>query len=89
MPPEIKPANDVAANTAAILNAPLALPCGVTLPNRLANGAMSEPLAVTRNRATTKHETLGLRGQRRGRTHSHESSLLVAAMVAITPSPCI
>jgi hypothetical protein len=87
MPPEIKPANDVAANTAAILNAPLALPCGVTFPNRLANGAMSEPLAVTRNRATTKHETLG--GQRRGRTHSHESSLLVAAMVAITPSPCI
>src|SRR5260370_30676659 len=43
---------------AAVLNAPLQLPCGVTLPNRLVKGAMSEILADSRNRATEKHATL-------------------------------
>ena len=41
-----------------ILSQPLALPCGVTLPNRLVKGAMSEFLADSRNRATEKHATL-------------------------------
>jgi 2,4-dienoyl-CoA reductase-like NADH-dependent reductase (Old Yellow Enzyme family) len=41
-----------AAAAATILNVPLTLPCGVTLPNRLAKGAMSELLADSRNRAT-------------------------------------
>ncbi len=37
---------------------PLALPCGVILPNRLVKAAMTELLADPRNRATTAHETL-------------------------------
>jgi 2,4-dienoyl-CoA reductase-like NADH-dependent reductase (Old Yellow Enzyme family) len=41
-----------------ILNAPLTLACGVTLPNRLVKAAMSELLADSRNRATAAHETL-------------------------------
>ncbi len=40
------------------LNQPLALPCGATLPNRLAKGAMTEGLADTMNRATIRHERL-------------------------------
>jgi 2,4-dienoyl-CoA reductase-like NADH-dependent reductase (Old Yellow Enzyme family) len=44
--------------TAAVLNTPLTLPCGVTLPNRLAKGAMSELLADSSNQATVKHQTL-------------------------------
>ena len=43
---------------AAILSAPLTLPCGGTLSNRLAKGAMSEWLADTRQRATTAHQNL-------------------------------
>jgi 2,4-dienoyl-CoA reductase-like NADH-dependent reductase (Old Yellow Enzyme family) len=58
MSPEIKTMHEVASNSASVLNAPLALPCGVTLPNRLAKGAMSELLADTGNRATAKHATL-------------------------------
>ena len=34
------------------LSAPLALPCGVTLPNRIAKSALSEQLADTHNRPT-------------------------------------
>jgi 2,4-dienoyl-CoA reductase-like NADH-dependent reductase (Old Yellow Enzyme family) len=45
-------------NTGAVLSAPLALPCGATLPNRLVKAAMSELLADTRNRATPAHSTL-------------------------------
>jgi 2,4-dienoyl-CoA reductase-like NADH-dependent reductase (Old Yellow Enzyme family) len=45
-------------NPSGILSQPLTLPCGVTLPNRLVKGAMSELLADTHNRATEKHETL-------------------------------
>lgn len=41
-----------------ILNAPLPLPCGATLPNRLAKAAMTEGLADTHNRATARHERL-------------------------------
>lgn len=57
MRPDTKamPAN---TNRAAILNSPLTLPCGVTLPNRLAKGAMSELVADARNRATDAHQTL-------------------------------
>lgn len=59
MPIDIStPANGIAANSAAILSAPLTLPCGVTLPNRLAKAAMSELLADSRNRATSAHQTL-------------------------------
>jgi 2,4-dienoyl-CoA reductase-like NADH-dependent reductase (Old Yellow Enzyme family) len=59
MPPETDTPSDVdAARSAAILGKPLALPCGVTLPNRLVKAAMSELLADTRNRATAAHRTL-------------------------------
>ena len=40
------------------LNAPLTLPCGATLPNRLAKAAMTERLADAHNRATPKLERL-------------------------------
>jgi 2,4-dienoyl-CoA reductase-like NADH-dependent reductase (Old Yellow Enzyme family) len=46
------------SRAAAVLGAPLTLPCGVTLPNRLAKAAMSELLADARNRATGAHQTL-------------------------------
>jgi 2,4-dienoyl-CoA reductase-like NADH-dependent reductase (Old Yellow Enzyme family) len=59
MSPDINlPVNATGADSAAILSAPLTLPCGVTLPNRLAKAAMSELLADTRNRATAAHQTL-------------------------------
>ena len=40
------------------LAAPLALPCGATLPNRLCKAAMTEGVADERLRATPRHETL-------------------------------
>ena len=40
------------------LNAPLTLPCGALLPNRLAKAAMTERLADPRNHATAKLERL-------------------------------
>jgi 2,4-dienoyl-CoA reductase-like NADH-dependent reductase (Old Yellow Enzyme family) len=40
------------------LNAPLALPCGVQLPNRLLKSAMTEGLADRHDRATGRHATL-------------------------------
>ena len=43
---------------AAVLSTPLTLPCGVTLPNRLAKAAMSELLADPQNRATPAHQRL-------------------------------
>jgi 2,4-dienoyl-CoA reductase-like NADH-dependent reductase (Old Yellow Enzyme family) len=46
------------SSDAAVLGAPLTLPCGVTLPNRLAKGAMSELLADAENRSTAGHERL-------------------------------
>ena len=36
----------------------LALPCGVTIKNRLCKAAMTEGLADEANRATHKHENL-------------------------------
>jgi 2,4-dienoyl-CoA reductase-like NADH-dependent reductase (Old Yellow Enzyme family) len=47
-----------ATNYAAILKTPLLLPCGVSLPNRLVKGAMSEFLADSDNQATPKLQTL-------------------------------
>jgi 2,4-dienoyl-CoA reductase-like NADH-dependent reductase (Old Yellow Enzyme family) len=41
-----------------MLNTPLTLPCGATLPNRLAKAAMTERQADPRNRATPKLERL-------------------------------
>ena len=41
-----------------LLAQPLALPCGVSLPNRLAKAAMSEGLADARNHSTPRLETL-------------------------------
>lgn len=38
--------------------APLTLPCGVVLNNRLAKAAMTEGIADPRNHATARHETL-------------------------------
>ena len=43
---------------ATALSAPLTLPCGVALPNRLVKAAMTELLADNRNRATPAHATL-------------------------------
>ncbi|MCC7198409.1 MAG: NADH:flavin oxidoreductase, partial [Gammaproteobacteria bacterium] len=40
------------------LAAPLRLPCGATLPNRLAKSAMTEGLADEWLRATARHERL-------------------------------
>lgn len=48
------------------LTQPLALPCGVTLPNRLCKAAMSEGMADTRNHATPKLETLYRRWAKSG-----------------------
>lgn len=44
--------------TGTILNTPLRLPCGVTLPNRLVKAAISEMVADARHRATVAHQTL-------------------------------
>lgn len=46
------------ATLASKLGAPLALACGVTLPNRLVKAAMTELLADNRNRATPAHAAL-------------------------------
>lgn len=46
------------SSSAAILGAPLALPCGAMLPNRLVKAAMTELLADTHNRATPAHVAL-------------------------------
>jgi 2,4-dienoyl-CoA reductase-like NADH-dependent reductase (Old Yellow Enzyme family) len=48
------------------LGAPLTLPCGVTLPNRLAKAALSEQLADARNRPTPALEALYRRWGRGG-----------------------
>lgn len=45
-------------SSATTLSAPLALPCGAVLPNRLVKAAMTELLADTRNRATPAHAAL-------------------------------
>ena len=45
-------------NMTTILDTPLNLPCGVTLPNRLAKAAMSEGLADPDNQATPRLEAL-------------------------------
>jgi 2,4-dienoyl-CoA reductase-like NADH-dependent reductase (Old Yellow Enzyme family) len=58
MPLDFLPVADTATESAEILNAPLTLPCGVTLPNRMVKAAMSELLADSGNRATAKHATL-------------------------------
>lgn len=42
----------------SLLNQPLRLPCGATLPNRIAKGAMTEGLADPQLRATERHERL-------------------------------
>lgn len=47
-------ANDVLG----VLNAPLTLPCGAVLKNRLAKAAMTERIADARNRASEKHVRL-------------------------------
>jgi 2,4-dienoyl-CoA reductase-like NADH-dependent reductase (Old Yellow Enzyme family) len=41
-----------------LLNSPLTLPCGATLPNRLAKAAMTERMADSRNQATPALERL-------------------------------
>ena len=43
---------------ASTLSAPLTLPCGAVLPNRLVKAAMTELLADNRNRATPAHVVL-------------------------------
>ena len=55
---ELLPTRVDPPSTGAILNTPLRLPCGVTLPNRLVKAAMSEMVADVRNRATAAHQTL-------------------------------
>ena len=52
------PAIGTPAYSAAVLRAPLSLPCGVTLNNRLAKAATSEFTADARGRATLAHRTL-------------------------------
>lgn len=42
----------------SLLNQPLSLPCGATLPNRLCKASMTEGLADKHLRATPKHATL-------------------------------
>jgi 2,4-dienoyl-CoA reductase-like NADH-dependent reductase (Old Yellow Enzyme family) len=54
----VRTAADATPDAATVLSTPLTLPCGVTLPNRLAKGAMSELLADSSNQATVKHQTL-------------------------------
>jgi 2,4-dienoyl-CoA reductase-like NADH-dependent reductase (Old Yellow Enzyme family) len=44
--------------TPRTLDAPLALPCGATLPNRLCKAALTEGLADAMNHATVRHERL-------------------------------
>jgi 2,4-dienoyl-CoA reductase-like NADH-dependent reductase (Old Yellow Enzyme family) len=44
--------------TTTILDTPLNLPCGATLPNRLAKAAMSVGLADPSNQATPRLESL-------------------------------
>ena len=59
MPPKAQLSPDAfEADSAAILSAPLTLPSGATLPNRLVKAAMSELLADPHNRATPAHQTL-------------------------------
>ena len=40
------------------LASPMSLPCGATLKNRLVKAAMTEGVADTHNRATSRHATL-------------------------------
>lgn len=44
--------------TSSLLAQPLRLPCGATLPNRIAKAAMTEGIADARLRATPRHERL-------------------------------
>ena len=53
-------------NPATVLNQPLILPCGVTLPNRLVKAAMTEMIADNRGRATADHATLYRRWAKNG-----------------------
>lgn len=53
-------------STASILSEPLKLPCGVTLPNRLVKGAMTEMIADNRARATQDHVALYRRWAKNG-----------------------
>lgn len=53
-------------STAAILSAPLKLPCGVTLPNRLVKAAMTEMIADSHGRATDAHVRLYRRWAQHG-----------------------
>lgn len=46
------------SESTTVLSAPLLLPNGSILPNRLVKAATSELLADTHNRATQAHETL-------------------------------
>lgn len=45
-------------NTSPTIETPLALPCGVTIKNRIAKSALTEGLSDGHNRATQAHETL-------------------------------
>lgn len=54
------------SDSAAVLNQPLILPCGVTLPNRLVKAAMTEMIADNRGRATQDHVTLYRRWAKNG-----------------------
>lgn len=47
-----------AAMSDTTINSPLTLPCGATLKNRIAKGAMTEGLADPHNRATARHVRL-------------------------------
>ncbi len=44
--------------SSSLLSQPLRLPCGATLPNRIAKAAMTEGIADARLRATPRHERL-------------------------------
>lgn len=61
----------------AELNDPLTLPCGVTLKNRIAKGAMTEGVANERNQATDAHATLYRRWAKGG------SGLLITGNVQV------
>lgn len=54
------------SRAAAILREPVTLPCGVTLPNRLVKGAMTELVADNRGRATEAHAVLYRRWAKNG-----------------------
>ncbi len=56
----------MSASSAAILNTPLKLACGVTLPNRLVKAAMTEMIADSEARATAAHVTLYRRWAKNG-----------------------